>query len=341
MNSYFRLIIILTFVLIFPKNISFACSIMCLTPTKFNASKYVFIGKVVDVIGPFEDEKKQHGLWLTRIPEAKTEDSDNITPGEDKFINDPENELKTTKKQARKKIEERESEPPDIEVSEEFIQEKDVVPSFVARVGDRVIKGSNNTLIFLGRDRPSDVESGEKEEAGTVCIVTGREDEDINLDSDKSCVYISMKTDVDGNFGIDVGPPSDPTAAIGIKSDEIRVVARNGAKIVVEGGDLHLEGANIFVGNNASEQHVLGTTFRGQQATKNNQLIAALTKVISAMETGKGASAPPGGGPLIPLNSAFTLAAAAFVEILAAVQAFESNAMANQNYLSNTVKTKK
>jgi len=63
MNSYFRFITILVSIFILSQNISFACSILCPTPTKFDSSEYVFIGKVVDVIGPFEDEKKQGGYW--------------------------------------------------------------------------------------------------------------------------------------------------------------------------------------------------------------------------------------------------------------------------------------
>jgi hypothetical protein len=70
-----------------------------------------------------------------------------------------------------------------------------------------------------------------------------------------------MKTDVDSNFGVDVGPASGVKAAIGIKSDEIRIVARQGMKLVVEGGDVHIEGTNIFLGKDATESVMQGNLF--------------------------------------------------------------------------------
>ena len=84
---------------------------------------------------------------------------------------------------------------------------------------------------------------------------------DPNIPEDKSRIYISGKSDIDKNFGIDVGPSSAPSASIAVKSDEIRIVARNGMKLIVEGGDIHIEGGNIFLGKEATESVLQGNLF--------------------------------------------------------------------------------
>ena len=101
----------------------------------------------------------------------------------------------------------------------------------------------------------------------------------MDIAGDKSRVYVGMKSDIDANFDLSgVGETAEPSAAIGIKSDEIRIVARNGMKVVVEGGVLHLQASdditiksdskvivdapNINVGSNDSaEPLVLGKFF--------------------------------------------------------------------------------
>ena len=68
---------------------------------------------------------------------------------------------------------------------------------------------------------------------------------DPSFADDLSRIYISMKTKVDENFNMsDIGTPeidfgatlSDGTPAIAIKTDDIRIMARNSMKILVEGG---------------------------------------------------------------------------------------------------------
>lgn len=188
-----------------------------------------------------------HGLWVSRIAEPFEVDDRNITPGIKKFqINNP--------NVSEQQVQDLSSDPEPLEVSAEFQEEK--VPKFTARKGDRVIEGSNNTLIILGRDRVSDVGSGQKDAAGTVHVVVGRKkEEDLDIENDLSTIVISMNTDVDDNFlkNTIVGSSVSKTAAIGVRSDEIRIVARKGMKIVVEGGDLIIEAKNISFGKNASD----------------------------------------------------------------------------------------
>lgn len=211
-------------------------------------------------------ETPLHGLWISRIPEPFEVDDKNNTPGIKKYqLNDSH----ITEQQ----VQDLSSEAEKLDVSSEF--QKESVPKFTARIGDRTIEGSNNTLITLSRDRVSDVDSGQKENAGTIHLVAGRQkDEDLDIDKDLSTIVISMNTDVDDNFKIDVGSKETQVAAIGIRSDEIRIVARKGMKIVVEGGDVTIDAKTIILGKDASEAAVLG-----------NKLVTELGKIIDAFTT--------------------------------------------------------
>jgi hypothetical protein len=205
----------------------------------------------------FEDVNKTHGLWLCRIPEPNSTDNANLVPGNLKYQNDPSNDFSQIS--ADKTVQDTDASPAPTQLSPEFTVEP--VPKFKARVGDRTIEGSNNTIIILGRDRSTSVESGQILGAGSVDVVVGRSGEDLDPESDKSRIVVSMNTDADGDFNISVGPPAGPKASIVAKSDEIRVIGRSGIKIIVEGGDVHVEGKNIFLGKDAAESVMKGNAF--------------------------------------------------------------------------------
>jgi len=207
----------------------------------------------------FEDAEEEHGLWLSRIPEPNNVDNINLTPGVLKYQQDASNNL--TEIAAQQTVLDLDSPPPAVVTPEDFVVE--TVPAYTARTGDRVLQGSNNTVIVLGRDRPVDTASGQRDGAGTIDLVTGRQTENNDLTADNSRIYISSNTDVDTNFSIQVGESSGPSAAIAIKSNEIRIVARNGMKLVVEGGDVFINGNNIHLGPDANgSSAVLGDLFR-------------------------------------------------------------------------------
>jgi len=216
----------------------------------------------------FDGTRGDHGLWISRIPEPFEVDDKNITPGIKKYQLNAEGV-------SEQQIQDTARPPKDINVSEEFQQEK--VPKFTARVGDYVLEGSNNSLIVLGRDRVDTVSSGQKEKAGSVHIVVGRQkEEDLDIENDLSTITINMNSDIDANFKTDsIGSTSSPAASIGIRSDEIRIVARRGMKIVVDGGDLILDANMISLGKNASEKSVLG-----------NKLVSELGKIVDAITQG-------------------------------------------------------
>jgi hypothetical protein len=188
----------------------------------------------------FEDNSNRtHGLWVTRIPESKKVDKLNLVPGEKKYEENKDNDY--SDKAAQGTL----LEVKQPKQSEEFAKED--VPDFTARIGDRAIHGSNNTLILLSRDRKDKPDSGEEKGAGSIFLIAGRKKkEEINIekDGDDSVILISMKSEVDANFGIKdakAGKDAKADASIVVRSNEIRISARTGMKIIVDKGDLYIK----------------------------------------------------------------------------------------------------
>ena len=160
------------------------------------------------------------------------------------------------------------------------------VPFFAKCSSDKVMSGKNNTWIVFGRDRPGGLSSGYgpgqgHTQAGAIDIVVGRmSPKPISFDKrgnkvevgpvfesvkydygdaevldvmDAGRIYISQKTDIDSNFGLNQ-PKGDvlsfPTSGIGIKADAVRIISRNGGvRIVTEAAGL----PNSQGGNSAKE----------------------------------------------------------------------------------------
>ena len=144
------------------------------------------------------------------------------------------------------------------------------IPRFNKATCEKIIKGSNNSSIILGRDRPRSIFSGYggmgHTGAGHIDLVAGRMshnpmrkgplNEEIYVDPDfemdAARIYISQKTDIDANLGIkdifipgytlggrgkdemdsllNAGPLG--RSGIAIKADEVRIVGREDIKIV-------------------------------------------------------------------------------------------------------------
>ena len=132
--------------------------------------------------------------------------------------------------------------------------------NFISGRGEtKLTSKNNNEAIIMGFDRPSTLASGKggkgSSRANTIDIVVGRmsckqeqlsegkiKAVDPNFFCDASRIYISQLTDVDLNFGIVagvsgrsnamMGKPTASRAAIGIKSDKVRVFGSEGVKIV-------------------------------------------------------------------------------------------------------------
>lgn len=101
-----------------------------------------------------------------------------------------------------------------------------------------------NSWIVLGRDRPASRTSGYAGEghtqASSIDIVVGRgapvPDWEANVDpsfsNDAARIYISQKTDIDDNFALRGTNRSVAKSGIGIKADAIRIIGRQGIKLV-------------------------------------------------------------------------------------------------------------
>ena len=126
------------------------------------------------------------------------------------------------------------------------------IPEYLAAASEKVIRGENNAWIVLGRDRPGIRSSGKggagETHCGAIDIVAGRmghkaasinsAGEKIYVDpdyvNDASRIVISQRTDIDENMKLAEGKVGDSKnrAAIAMKSDSIRIVSRQGIKLV-------------------------------------------------------------------------------------------------------------
>ena len=173
------------------------------------------------------------------------------------------------------------------------------VPEFVEAECETVYKGQNNSYIVLGRDRPASRLSGYggsgDTQASMIDLVVGRmassprsQDEEGNIIStdpdfkvDAARIYISQKTDIDENFELVDGSigNSKTKSAVGIKADGIRLVAREGIKLVTrtdkvnsQGGEVKsVSGIDLIAGNDDSDL---------QPLSKGDNLAEALGRIV-------------------------------------------------------------
>ena len=153
-------------------------------------------------------------------------------------------------------------------------------PEYAFGDGEKIIN-NGNSYIVIGRDRPASKMSGDGGRGDTsafnIDIVVGRMSGqeqsvtsggqklycDPNFKIDASRIYISQKTDVDENFGLIEGVVGDSKAraAIAMKSDAIRIIGREGIKLVTktdlknsQNGDITtVKGVDIIAGNDDTE----------------------------------------------------------------------------------------
>jgi len=138
----------------------------------------------------------------------------------------------------------------------------DCTPTYVPIKRAKVIK-KYDSYITLGADAPSGPGSGYSSMGGrcsTIDMVTGRMSSVVEastnpslyvLDSfknDASRIYISQRTDVDENFGIALGSVGNSRgrSAIALKSDAVRIIGREGIKLVTSPyGDYNSQSGKI------------------------------------------------------------------------------------------------
>lgn len=178
------------------------------------------------------------------------------------------------------------------------------VPKFIQTQTEKVYSGGNNTFIVLGRDRPHNRLSGYGgagyTQAGAIDIVAGRFGADAKSVFSESCeqawvnssferdaarIYISQRTDVDRNFKLAGGRihHADNRSAIALKADGIRIIGREGIKLITKTDAVNSQGApitkvtgvDLIAGNDDSN---LAPLVRGDRLTE------ALTKIIAHID---------------------------------------------------------
>lgn len=126
---------------------------------------------------------------------------------------------------------------------------RESVPKFRPRIGDRVIEGSNGTLVVLGTDRPAglssgiglpDSESGGKKTA-TFHVVVGRDGQDPDPLNDPAYLYLSAGSRPDDNLSLgSVGENAGRASTFVVVADAHRSVYRKDVKFVSFDNRVHL-----------------------------------------------------------------------------------------------------
>lgn len=146
------------------------------------------------------------------------------------------------------------------------------VPRYNLKESEKLFDGKHNTYIILGRDRPSSDDTGNgaipATNVGCIDIIAGlsgplaretdAEGEEVATDKnptlDAARIYISQRAkDIDSPeyFNIAAGQVGSPTnrSAIAIKADSVRLIGREGIKLVTSGDNYNGSGG-LFIGNN-------------------------------------------------------------------------------------------
>lgn len=177
------------------------------------------------------------------------------------------------------------------------------IPDFLRTDSEVVYNNENNAFIVLGRDRPGNRLSGYggkgDTHAASIDLVAGRlgyearrvDDKgkllvvDPNFKKDAARIYISQKTDIDKNFELVPGKVgiSSTKSGIALKADGIRIIAREGIKLITktdsknsQGGDIEtILGIDLIAGNDDKDL---------QPLVKGNNLLKAFKRLVEHVE---------------------------------------------------------
>src|SRR5688572_6220851 len=115
---------------------------------------------------------------------------------------------------------------------------REVIETFRQRINDLSLIGRNGARLVLGTDRKNTITSGygsggkNERNSAAIDIVAGVVSGDPSFDSDASRVYLSEKSDPDDYFGVNKGSTATGEACVGLKSDNVYVVARERIKLI-------------------------------------------------------------------------------------------------------------
>jgi hypothetical protein len=174
----------------------------------------------------------------------------------------------------------------------------EIFPYVIQMDSDTVLPQNpkSDAQIVLTKDRPASRFSGKTSDtrAGAIDIVVGRlgykatsatGPVDPSFPDDAARIYVSQKTDVDVNFGLKAGGVgiANDKSAIALKADSVRIIAREGIKIVTgtdkknsQGADVRsITGIDIIAGNRDED---LEPMVKGEKLT--NSLTGLANHVI-------------------------------------------------------------
>jgi hypothetical protein len=169
------------------------------------------------------------------------------------------------------------------------------VPMLARAPCDVGIESSRNSAVICTVDRKGGLTDGYGGRGATQCgavdIVAGRmgpyvaardkEGKPIkvnpNFRVDAARVYVSQKSDIDEYFGLVDGKVGNPIAAsaVGIKADEVRIVARGGIKLVT-GTDVRNSRDYVVVGTGGIDLIAGNEEDAQQPLVKGDSLVYAL-----------------------------------------------------------------
>ena len=251
------------------------------------------------------------------------------------------------------------------------------VPGFVQARTEKVISHKYNTWIVMGRDRADPDKASRASgyggrgntQCGAIDIVVGRmsprplsvgrDGKKVSVDPifnlaksgkehlcDAARIYISQKTDVDKNFRLAKGRVgmAEARSAIAMKADGIRIMAREGIKLVThadkmnsQGGTItRIRGVDIIAGNNENtlQPMVLGNNMREcieEMAQVLSEVCGTLANVctnVAELDTALSTHFHPSpffGAPTLPSPTVMPVAVASLIK-LASVDMFSTAA---------------
>jgi hypothetical protein len=192
----------------------------------------------------------------------------------------------------------------DIDASGVFCEAlREGVPEYIQAGSEKVINNANNSWIVLGRDRPRSKSSGYggkgHTHAGSLDMVCGRMGRmakerfengerascDPDFIKDAARIYISQKTDIDENFNLVLGSMENSKAksGIGIKADAVRIIGREGIKLVTRTDIENSQGTqsravygiDLIAGNDDEQLEPM---------VKGNKLVACLMQLVEQID---------------------------------------------------------
>ena len=177
------------------------------------------------------------------------------------------------------------------------------LPNYLETPTEHIVQNKHNSWIVLGRDRVASKMSGYggkgDTQAASIDIVAGRMGSDVrgstkegdqlwvnpNFKKDAARIYISQKSDIDKYFDLADGVVGNAItkSAIALKADGIRVIGREGIKLVTktdlknsQGSEIrNITGIDLIAGNDDEDM---------QPFAKGTNLVEALTALVAHLD---------------------------------------------------------